>query len=621
MEGILTIQPFGIKAPCSSEKTLLECLTEAGVKLAGVCGGKGTCGKCIVQLIDGELRDGEGKEQIALRPPADDGDDLFYACTVYPRGDCTVYVPETFLSGKLQTQTDYGGTEQFSYTEPAVEIYTVNLPPPNLSDHRSDARRLCDALFREYGTKIDGIDWKVLSVASRIIREHDWTVSVAVYGHEVIRIASPDASYAVLGVDIGTTKCALFLLDPRSGKKIDALGVLNPQASYGADVVSRIGNTVEQPRLRDTLRNMLVEEINARCTELCARNALSPEDIVLSVFVGNTAMHHLFLGLEVEQLVNAPYVPAATDFCTVKSRELDLRCSSGGYALCLPNIAGYVGADHVAMLLAAEADRNRNNVLYIDIGTNTEMCLATSKKIYTLSAPSGPAFEGAHIRSGMRAVPGAIDTFLIDTEGRFHYTTIEKGKPKGICGSGILDIMAQIYLHAIVDWRGRLQDHERVFLYEGTKQLEIVPAEESDTGQGIFITQKDIREFQLAMGAIASGIHVLVETTALSLHDISEIVIAGAFGTYINVQNALFLGMFPFPREISVRQIGNAAGAGACMVALDKSVRNRIDAMCAELEYIELVNAPGFKKTYARATYFGNEFIGREDLKEGGGGD
>jgi uncharacterized 2Fe-2S/4Fe-4S cluster protein (DUF4445 family) len=597
----VTILPFGIDVECSARETLLESILNAGIQIASVCGGNGTCGRCIIELIKGQVAASTADPHAEIIRPKG-GSNLFYACTVYPRTDCTVFIPESSLENALAAQTEYqSGIEERLSKLPVITTFQLSLFPPDLSDNRSDVNRIIDATAAESKRKIKKIDTTVLTVLSSILRKNNWCITTAVYDDELIFAGPADEKLLILAADIGTTKCAIYLLDAKNGKKIDAAGILNPQSSYGADVVSRLGKVINDGKLRGVLQKRLIEEISRQTELLCDRNGLKPENIVHSVFVGNTAMHHLFFGLEVESLVNSPYVPVISQEHKIKIREVGFPFSRGGYAYWLPNIAGYVGSDHLAVLLSSDALDKSGNVLFMDIGTNTEMSLSTPEGIYTVSAPSGPAFEGAHIRYGMRAVPGAIDTFWVDRQGLFHYTTIGKGPPKGICGSGMLDIITEAFTTGIIDWRGRLRDHPGVTVTENEKRLMIA-------GE-IYLSQNDIREFQLVKGAIASGIYVLAETAEIQLTDITEVFVAGAFGSFINVENAVRIGMFPFAGTVPIVKCGNAAGAGACIAAGDETAYEKVRQICEKVRYIELVNAPGFKKTYARAAFMGNEKI------------
>lgn len=605
MIPFVQIEPFGRRIQCHPGETLLDCIRNAGIRLSGDCGGQGTCGRCRVEVLSGELED-PGAGGAAAASLVEPGAPHFVlACRARPREDCRVSVPPESLEESPTVLTtnaiaedrfpggDPGGSPGDAPLHPTVEVCTVSLPPPDMHDPRSDAERLLSHIAVTQQFPAAAIDFQVLKTLSTTLRKNSWTVSVAVYRGEVIHLDSPGSIPLTLAVDIGTTTCALYLLESTTGRHIDTMGVENPQVPRGADVVTRLAAAVREPG--NTLQRMIIQGIGAHATHLCERNGLRPADIVHALVAGNTAMHHLFLGLPVEQLVNAPYVPALTEEITVKSRELDLPFAPGSVTRWMPNVAGYVGGDMVATLLAAGVLNNRDALLYLDIGTNTEMCLAMPDRLYVLSAPSGPAFEGAHMQHGMRAAPGAIDTVCsVAADAQFVYTTIGGEKPRGICGSGILDLICAARDRGLLDWRGRLR--------EGA--LEIVPADESAHGKTIALSQRDIRQFQLAQGAIACGVIVLAGSAGISTDDIKGVVVAGAFGAHINMRNAIRLGMLPVPKGTPVQQIGNAAGAGACLAALEANTTESIRTILEQIQYVELVTAPEFKTTFARATYF-----------------
>ena len=614
MRPAVTIKPFNIEAEYCDGDVLLDVIRRAGIPIASYCGGRGTCGKCVVELQSGAVEARPGMPRVPVSTAVEasaERKELVYACSVRIRRSCSIVIPGGSIDESLQTQTNHLEVRKFTSGKPAVEFRTVSPPAPDIDDTRSDADRLAAQLMIEHGVNARSIDARVLRQLSQTLRSNVWNVGVTLYQHEIISVGSPQQTPLVVAVDIGTTTCAIYLLECIGGAQLAAAGVANPQTPYGADVVSRLSTVVEEPALAATLRAMLVEQINTVVERLCAESGVTVDRIACALFVGNTAMHHLFLGLGVEQLVNSPYVATVSREYLVKAREISLSVGPGAYACCLPIVAGYVGSDHVAMLLACSVLQQRRNVLYVDMGTNTEICLATAEGLFVVSTPSGPAFEGAHIQLGMRAEAGAIDACAIDEQGDFTYSTIGGQKPRGLCGSGILDAIGAAFGAGIIDWRGRLQQCRQVKEVSGQRRLMIVAAGDNNENCEVFLTQADIREFQLAKGAISAGIAVLAQRAAIELHDITKVVIAGAFGSQIDVGNALRLGILPLAEDTQIVQVGNAAGAGACMAAVDAAVLETIHAICSEIQYVELVNAAAFKSIYSRATYLGNRLTQR----------
>jgi uncharacterized 2Fe-2S/4Fe-4S cluster protein (DUF4445 family) len=342
-----------------------------------------------------------------------------------------------------------------------------------------------------------------------------------------------------------------------------------------------------------------VDALSELAKELCDETGHKVDEIVDAVVVGNTAIHHLFLGLPVKQLGLSPYTPVVDTAVDIKAREIGLQISAGAYVHLLPNVAGYVGADHVAMLLATDMDQADETTLAIDIGTNTEICLNYQGKMTSVSCASGPAFEGAHIKHGMRATAGAIEHVRFENE-KLAVQTIGGAPPAGICGSGLLDAIAQLRLNEIIDVRGRLGEHALVRDQGGGK--EFVLADRPDSTP-VTISQKDVRELQLAKAAIRMGILALVEDAGIEEKDIQKVFIAGAFGTFLDVESAITIGMLPDLSLDRFKQVGNAAGTGARMSLISKAEREKARALADKIRYIELSRVPDFNMKFAQATF------------------
>jgi uncharacterized 2Fe-2S/4Fe-4S cluster protein (DUF4445 family) len=511
-------------------------------------------------------------------------------------------VPPESLSAPQRTQVE--GEEVLVNPEPLVETYTVSMAAPSLEDLRADAERLVVALSEQHGVTAERLDPVVLRGLSSLIRSQDWQAKVALRNGEIVALLPTGARPLGLAVDLGTTKIAAYLMDLGSGGTLAVKGAMNPQIAYGEDVIARISYASQSPEQAAWLQQLVVERLNEMISDLCQEAGTEPDHVVETVLVGNTAMHHLFLGLATHQLARAPYVAAVSRALDVKARDLGLDLAPGAYVHLLPNIAGYVGADHVAMLLASGIARAEGVVLALDIGTNTEVCLANQGRLTSLSCASGPAFEGAHIKHGMRAAAGAIEHVRI-VDGQVEYQTIGDAPPVGLCGSGILDALAQLHLAGVVDRRGQMhEDHERVRGEKGGREFLLATMEDAgDTP--ITFTQKDVRELQLAKGAMRCGIDVLLETNGLSAIDVDQVLIAGAFGTYIDVASAMTIGLLPSMPQERVRQVGNAAGMGAKLALISRSKRAEAQALAARIGYLDLATVFGFAISFAWATYLG----------------
>jgi uncharacterized 2Fe-2S/4Fe-4S cluster protein (DUF4445 family) len=562
------------------------------VDIISICGGVGSCGRCKVQIISGQVSKSDLEEEAELSE-RELRDSYRLACHVFPLSDVKVHVPPESLTAIQRTQVE--GLSVDVAPEPAVLGLEAALSVPSLANPLPDDVNLWAAL----GLKPGRIDLEIQRALSSQLRNLNWWVRVALRQDEIIAIGAPGTPWLGLAVDIGTTKIAGYLLDLETGQTLASKGLMNPQISYGEDVVARIVAASKSPQDAARLQNLLSEALSQLAADLCAQADRDPVNIVDAVVVGNTAIHHLFLGLPVRQLGLAPYLPAASAALDLKAREVGLKIARGAYVHLLPNIAGYVGADHVAMLLATRLATAESTTLALDIGTNTEICLSHQGRLTSVSCASGPAFEGAHIRYGMRAAPGAIEHVRLTSE-RLEVQTIGGEPPIGICGSGLLDVVAQLRLNNVLDRSGRMGAHPRV--QTGQAGSEFVLAERPGQ-EPISVSQKDVREMQLAKAAIRLGIQALTAAQAINESDIQRVIIAGAFGTFIDVSSAVAIGMLPpLPLE-RFEQVGNAAGTGARLALISLSQRAAALSIAARDGYIELAAVPNFNRKFAEATY------------------
>ena len=591
----IDFEPVGRRGEFSGDQSLLDCARQLSVDLVSICGGIGNCDRCKVQVIAGKVSKPTLEEEAELSTSElEQGYRL--ACQTYPESDVKLHVPPDSLTAIQRTQVE--GLDVDVEPDPLVRGLEAHLTQPTLESPQADAQNLWAALAAH---GIDGgtIDFEVQRTLSTIIRANNWQVNAALRGDEIVAVGAPSTRWLGLAVDIGTTKVAGYLIDLESGKTLASKGLMNPQISYGEDVVSRIVAASKSSTDAAKLQSLLAEALSQLAADLCAEVDAKPTEIVDAVVVGNTAIHHLFLGLAVKQLGLAPYVPTVDEALDVKAREIGLKIAPGAYVHLLPNIAGYVGADHVAMLLATRLADTDSVTLAIDIGTNTEICLNHKGKMTSVSCASGPAFEGAHIKFGMRAAPGAIEHVRLEKE-RLEIQTIGNESPIGICGSGLLDIVAQLRLNNVIERSGKMVTHPLIQMRDG--KPEFVLAERSEL-EPITLSQKDVRELQLAKAAIRLGIQALAEAERLEESDIEQIIIAGAFGTFIDVKSAIVIGMLPdLPLE-RFTQVGNAAGTGARLALISKSEREKAGQIARQDGYIELAKVPNFNRKFAEATY------------------
>ena len=596
----IDMQPVGRRIEIESGKTLLDASREAGVGIVSLCGGEGWCESCLVRIVRGELNL-PTKSEIDYIGPERINEGYRLACQAVPQTDVRIDIPPESLSTPQRLQVE--GKDFDIDLAPAVQIADLKLSPPALEDLRADADRIIDGLA-DLGHPEAKIGLPVLEVLSDLIRKYKWTARFILRESEVIAILPPEADIYGISVDIGTTKIAVYLVSLTTGEIVEKVGEMNPQIAYGEDIISRISFTMDNEDGRTQLQKAIADTLNAKIQELCERIGIQPYQVVDAVVVGNTAMHHLFTGLPVGQLVFAPYVPALNAPIDFRAKDLGIIMAPSAYIHLLPNIAGYVGADHAAVILSTELWKSKETVLAIDIGTNTEISLVHKGKISSCSCASGPAFEGAHISNGMRAAPGAIEKVqIIDDEIKIF--TIDNQPPIGICGSGILDIVAEMKTSQLMDEKGAIKTGG-MFTREDQRnmiELLLVPADQSGNQQDITVTRKDINEIQLAKAAIRSGLDILLAEAGIEAEKVDQVLVAGAFGTYISVPNAIEIGMFPRIPLDRFLQVGNAAGMGAVQALISTKYRNLISGAIKDVDYIELTTYAKFQEIYMRSMY------------------
>ena len=597
---IVDMQPVGRRVDVKAGTTLLEAAQESGVGLVSLCGGEGWCESCLVRIASGEVNPPTQSELDYLDVEAVSAG-FRLACQVIPRTDVRIDIPPESLSTPQRLQVE--GKDFEISLAPIVEYVDIEISPPTIEDLRADADRVQDALA-DHGFPDVRLELPVLSDISDILRTNKWSVRIVLRESEVIAILPSGSGIFGISVDIGTTKLALYRVDLSTGEVITKFGEMNPQIAYGEDVVSRIDYATQNQDGRQTLQSAIVNALNKIIQSVCKSSKINHRQIVDAVIVGNTAMHHLFTALPVKQLVFAPYVPAVNEPIDIRASAIGVRLAPGAYIHLLPNIAGYVGADHSAVILSTELWKTDKTVMAIDIGTNTEISLVANGRLMSCSCASGPAFEGAHITHGMRAAPGAIERVQI-IDGKIRIFTIDDQPPVGICGSGILDVVAEMKAANLMDEKGALIDGQLNIRKGNNNRLEflLVPMESSGNGRDITVSRADVNEIQLAKAAIRAGQEILLNKAGITAQDIDEIIIAGAFGTYIDVPNAISVGMFPDIPVQRFRQIGNAAGMGAVQALISVKHRQLITDVIKNVEYIELTTYENFQKEFVKAMY------------------
>lgn len=608
----VTFQPSGREIYVPSGTTVQDAIYLAGLDFDFPCGGRGKCMKCRVRIA-GAAALPTRLEQEHL-DAEEIGKGIRLACRTEIQNDIVVEFP---CSETPEHQILVATDGKDVRLDPHLQKTYVEATPPSLADQRSDWALLKAGLVEE-GLEVQDypVSLSLLRELPQKLRQARFHVTAVTDGQEVLSIEKLDTTKTMLGIafDIGTTTVVGYLMDLNSGKDLSVVSALNPQTQYGADVVSRITFVAQQPDGLDKLHDAIIGALNTLIGEAVDRAKTSREHVYAVTVVGNSCMHHLFLGINPTNLALAPYVPVTCAPVILEAQALGLQINPAGRVYVLPNIAGFVGADTVGMILATELDWSQSIKLAIDIGTNGEIVLGSRERLLACSAAAGPAFEGAQISSGMRGTTGAIDH--IQFEENIRHSTIGDAKPQGICGSGLLDAVAGMLKYGIVDYRGKIlspgeltnPDASRfkhhIIEEENTNAFVLAAETETAHGRSILITQRDIRELQLAKGAIATGIQVLLEELGIGLKDVDEVLLAGAFGNYIDPHSASTIGLIPSVLEARVRLVGNAAGAGAQAALLSRREYRRAAQIAGFVEYIELGACKNFTSLFTHCLYF-----------------
>ncbi|MCB9134385.1 MAG: DUF4445 domain-containing protein [Anaerolineales bacterium] len=596
-------QPVGKRVNVPAETTLLDAARLAGIDITAACGGEGNCGQCQVVPLTGETTPLNSDEEFLISEK-DRAQGYRLACCTKILSDVKVHLPkDSLITGqRLQVESNLRDYPP----DPFFQTYPVEIPIPTLDDLRSDATRLVDALAEQHHLTATVEHLSVIRTLPTTLRATGWKATTFAQGTEILAVRPPGQSPLGFSVDLGTTKIAAFLVDLETGATLATGSSPNPQISYGEDVISRLNYAYRNPDGGPLLAQKVHQALDELLGDMLEQVDAERAQVVDACIVGNTAMTHLLLQLPIRQLAKAPYVAATSDALDVPATELGLGMAPGARVHIPATIGGFVGGDHVAMVLASDLDLSDKITLGLDIGTNTEISLRIPGQphLTTLSCASGPAFEGAHIRDGMRAASGAIEKVRISEKG-LELTTINDEPAVGLCGSGILDTIAELCRAGLLEPNGKL-NRERPPVRVGDQGTEflLVPGNRSGSGRDIVMTQKDINEIQLAKGAIHAGLNVLLEATGLPREAVQEVIVAGAFGSFLNIENAIRIGLFPDFPNAQYRQVGNAAALGAKWMLISREARARAVDIARNANYLELTTYPKFNRQFARAMMF-----------------
>lgn len=610
----VTVQfaPGDRRVTVATGTTLLRAAQQAGQEIVATCGARGRCRSCRVQVVAGSTPPATLADRVQL------GDDEVreryrLACQAEAWDDLSIVVAPIVEETSFQILAETGGLRAAAglTLDSGVRKVFITPTPPASEDHQDSD---LEALLRPLDDAVSDVSVDALRRLPALLRSAPG-ITLAVFDHTLLGIEAGDtrADAYGIGFDVGTTTVVAYLVDLSSGTVPAIASALNPQAAFGGDLMSRIAFAQEGPANVRQLHTRVIQSLNTLIEEACERAAVARDRIYKAAVVGNTVMHHLVLGIDPTFVGQAPYAPSVRRSVRVTASEIGLRLNPPTPVFLLPIVAGFVGADALAMILSTRLYESRKPRVAVDIGTNGEIVLGSHDGLIACSAPAGPALEGAQVRCGMRAARGAIDQVQIDRTVRYH--VIGSDVPLGLCGSGILDTIAGLLETGILDPSGRLPPDPPAALPDdlrrrvitrpdGPTAFVVAPAAETATGADIVLTQADIRQVQLAKGAIRSGIAMLQRLTGTPDEALAELMLAGGFGNYLNIPNAVRVGLIPRLPTNRVSYVGNAAGLGAQMAVISERERRRADEIARRVRHVSLATHPDFQDVFLDALQF-----------------
>jgi len=592
-------------------ESVFNALKRHEIYLISSCGGKGTCGKCRVKILSGKHKtSATGK---ISRNDRDKG--IVLACQTFPEQDIAVEILEEsrlVVGDKIALSKSKDLTELFKSLDgkisPIVKRLEIELPPPTIEDHISDLERLKRELDLK-GIKSMRFSHAFASSMAADMREHNWEISLAyVDGPEAIFFSGKNTARYGLAVDIGTTTIVVYIIDLSDGKLIDVGSTYNSQIRFGDDVITRIIYATEQKGLGE-LRESVIENINELIETIVEKHKIKKENIESCVISGNTTMSHIFWGLDPAHIREEPYIPTVNFFPLWRAGTAKIHINNQAPVYTLPCIASYVGGDIVSGVLASKMHRNHETALFMDIGTNGEIAIGNNEWLMTAACSAGPCFEGSGIKHGMRATEGAVEAVKIDTKTfEPSLSVIGNTTPTGICGSGMIDAISEMFFTGIINQKGKfVRDLETERIREGDEGPEFV-FHKGD--KDVVLTEADIENILRAKAAIYAGISLLIKEVGFTLDNIERVYIAGGFGNYLNVDKAIILGMLPdLPRE-KFRFLGNTSIAGAYLCLLSEKMRKEAEEIAKKMTYMELSVSRNFMDEYMSALFLPHTDIG-----------
>jgi len=567
---------------------LAEKILQAGIPLSFYCNKKGLCGKCLVEILEGKLPPLDKKEHFLITQKGL-GQNHRLSCLYRIQSDLRISIPkESMIQEVLILHT---GVESPIELNPAVKKFHLKLEMPGIGLPYSFQEVLDNSFQKKLVVPLD-----VLKKLPDIPEQSQLGITAVVYNDQEILNFEPgdtvDNNFGI-AIDLGTTTVVVELINLNTGETLDIATAKNSQMTYGSDIMSRIGFAVGDPKNAEELKDSILKILNEMIGQILTRNKISRSSVYEIVIAGNTTMNHLLLGLPVKSLALSPYQSVFSSLPELSSVDLKFKINSHGKAYISPNIKSFVGGDISAGLAASNLENRKGNLLFIDLGTNGEIVLKTEEGFITTSTAAGPAFEGMNISCGMLALPGAI--YRAEYKNRLVFSTIKNKPALGICGTGLIDLIA-IFLD-----EGKITPKGQIQIRDDIQKIQIF--------NNISITQKDVREMQLAVAAIKCGIKMILLKRQLKFDDLDGIFIAGAFGNYLNIENSMRIGLLPQIDETKVHFIGNSSIAGAKGFLLSRPARKRIESLIKNIQFFSLATDPLFQKHFIEAIEFQNQSL------------
>lgn len=645
---LVLFMPSGKRGRFPKGTPIIEAARELGVYVESVCGGRGICGRCQIEVAEGKFAkhgitscanniSPPGAKEIRYRQKRELKQGRRLSCSSTLEGDLVIDIPNDVQINQQTIRKDDDGRE--IERNPSVHICNVVVDEPDMHNPLGDADRLIKALDANFGYKWDNLPlhlpYPILPDLQQTLRAGKWEVTAAIHhdkANEQPKLIAlwPGLHNEAYGVacDIGSTTIALHLISLLSGTTLATIGAPNPQIRFGEDLMSRVSYVMMNPEGRDAMTQAVRKTINTMIEQACEQAGIDPNGILELCFVGNPVMHHLFLGIDPTQLGGAPFALAVSGALSISATQLDLLSAQGASVYMVPCIAGHVGADAAAAALCEGPHRQKEMMLLVDVGTNAEIILGNDEQVLAASSPTGPAFEGAEISCGQRAAPGAVERVRIDREtleptvqviGIEGWLHDQNNNPElappdsntqvtGICGSAIIEVVAEMYLSGIINEDGVFQQSN----IERSHRIKPDPNNERtlvyvlwEGKQSLYITQNDVRAIQLAKAALYAGIKLLMDHA--NIKQVDRIAFAGAFGSFIDPKYAMALGLIPDCRLDHVKPVGNAAGVGAKMALLNREHRHEVETMVTNINKIETALEPKFQEYFVHAMAFPNK--------------